>query len=150
MTPLPTLLLALTTAASLPPGDPPRPSDLAFDLPDGFARHEARVEGQPVSLGTGPAGEAVAVLLRDAPAALECGRADGAQRGLVQLRTRGGIDGCLAVHREASGALALAQVSTGSASATVAVLAPDEDSARRLALRVAGSLRAARPVVPAP
>jgi hypothetical protein len=139
MTMLATLLLSLAAAAG-----PPRPGGraaLAFDLPAGFLARQGRVDGQPVSLATGPAGEAVAVLLLDAPAALECGRAEGSPAGLAPLRTRGGIDGCLAVRRDGAGALALAQVSTSAASATIAVLASDEAAAHALALQVAGSLR---------
>jgi len=143
MTTLTPLLLAALAAAGPRPDRARPPRALHFDLPGGFVQQEGRIEGQPVALATGPDGEAVAVLVRDAPAALECGRSDGARRGLVPLRTRGGIDGCLAVRRDGDGALALAQVSSPRASATVAVLAPDEATARDLALQVAGSLRAA-------
>jgi hypothetical protein len=141
MTTFSTLLLSLAAAAGPPAARPGAPPALAFDLPAGFVRRQGDVEGQPVSLATGPAGEAVAVLLLSAPAALECGRADGAPAGLAPLRTRGGIDGCLAVRRDGTGALALAQVSTSAASATVAVVASDEAAARALALQVARSLR---------
>jgi hypothetical protein len=143
MATLPLLLLAaLSAAAPATRPDPGALGGLAFDLPPGFVRRDGLVDGQPVALAGGPGGEAVAVLLLDAPAPLECGRADGAPRGLAPLRTRGGIDGCLAVVLQREGAVALARLSSRRASATLAVLAPDEVTARRLALEVAGSFRA--------
>jgi hypothetical protein len=143
------LLLVVSLAAPAPSArrlPDPGAGGLILDLPSGFVRGTGPADGQPVRFAVGPGGEAVAVVQASAPVALECGRADASAAGLTPFKTRGGIDGCLAVRREPDGAVAVIQLSSTDGSASVAVLAPDEPAARRLALQVAGTARPALPV----